>query len=42
MLLNKKRFFPVGELQKENDSQNKLLIAVFNKLAELENKIKNK
>jgi len=40
-LLNKKRFFPVSEFQKENDNQNKLLVAVINKLYELENK-KNK
>jgi hypothetical protein len=39
-LLNKKRYFPVTELQKENDAQNKLLVSIFNKLNELENKKK--
>jgi hypothetical protein len=39
-LLNKKRFFPVSEMQKENDSQNKIFIAAFNKLHELESKKK--
>jgi hypothetical protein len=41
-LLNNKRFFPVSELQKENDSQNKIFVSIFNKLAELENKKKIK
>jgi len=41
-LLNKKRFFPVSELQKENDNQNKIFISIIEKLIELENKIKNK
>ena len=41
-LLNKKRFFPVSELQKENDNQNKLFLSIIEKLTELENKIKNK
>ena len=41
-MLNKKRFFPVSELQKENDSQNKLLLSIIEKLTELENKIKGK
>ena len=40
MLLNKKRYFPVTELMKENDAQNKLLVSIFNKLSELENKKK--
>lgn len=34
--MNKKRFFPVSEFQKEHDSQNKLLFAALNKLEELE------
>ena len=37
-LLNKKRFFPVSEYQKEGDSQNKLLLSVINKFSELEAK----
>lgn len=32
----------MSELQKENDSQNKLFISIIEKLIELENKIKNK
>jgi len=39
-LLNKKRFFAVSELQKENDNQNKLFVNILNKLAELEGKRK--
>ena len=30
----------MSELQKENDSQNKMLIVIINKLAEIESKIK--
>lgn len=37
-LLNKKRFFPVSEMQKENDSQNHLFYSIINKLNELESK----
>lgn len=40
-LLNKKRFFPVSELQKENDSNNKLLVDAFIQLSDLENKRKS-
>jgi hypothetical protein len=37
-LLNKKRFFPMSEFQKENDAQNKLLLSVLNKLSEFDAK----
>ena len=39
-LLNKKRFFPVSEFQKENDAQNKYLVSIITKLNELEAKKK--
>lgn len=41
-MLNKKRFFPVSDQQKENDNQNKLLLSIIEKLTEIENKIKGK